>query len=424
MTLAIIVLATGIAAADEYEKEPIRYRTAPDNNPVSRLRDRLAAGQATLTFDKGTGYLRSLVRELNVPVSSQTLVFSKTSLQRERIAPATPRAIYFNDEVYVGFCQHGDVAELTAMDPQLGAVFYTLAQDGDIKPRIIRQGDACLSCHGASPTHGVPGNLVRSVFVDAGGFPLLSSGSYRIDQTSPLHHRWGGWYVTGTHGQQSHLGNFIARGKYVEEPVKNPEGQNVTKLDKRFDTSCYLSGHSDLVALMVLEHQAEAQNLITKAAFETRIAVHQELALNRELNEKTGTRWPSTTSRIRSVCEPLVRYLLFADEAKLAGEVRGTTTFAQEFQARGPFDAKGRSLRTFDLDRRLFKYPCSYLVYSPQFDALPPDAKTYVWRRLGEILSGRDTSETFAHLSAADRRAIREILRETKRELPADWASP
>ncbi len=349
------------------------------------------------------------------------LVFSKTSFQRQRIAPRTPRALYFNDDVYVGYCSDGDVMEISAADPNLGAVFYTLDQERLDKPRIARQTDSCLLCHASSQTQGVPGFVIRSVFSDAAGFPILASGTFHIDHTSPLKNRWGGWYVTGTHGRQKHLGNLIVTDKQTPEEIDNSAGMNVTSLAGRFNGSKYLAGSSDIVALMVMEHQTTAHNRITAANFQTRMALAQEAALNRELKQPAAYRWESTTSRIKAVGEPLVKYLLFSEEAALTEPIRGTTSFASDFAARGPRDKRGRSLRDFDLKRRLFKYPCSYLVYSPAFDALPNEVKGYVAQRMGEILRGADTSPEFARLSAGDRQAIVEILKETKPGLAASW---
>ena len=402
----------------DFEREPILYASAATDNPVSRLQAHLDSGDGKLVYDGGQGYLSSLLKELNVPVSSQTLVFSKTSLQRSRISPRTPRALYFNDDVYVGFCQNGEVLEISAVDPGLGAVFYTLSQEVSESPQFVRQNDNCLLCHGSTNTRGVPGHLVRSVYVDAVGLPVLSMGTHRIDHTSPIEKRWGGWYVTGTHGSQSHLGNLILNSTRQQEPVDNAAGQNVTDLNGRFKTSPYLSQHSDLVALMVLEHQAEAHNLLTRANFQTREALHAEKGLNKDLNEPEGHRWASTTTRIKHACESLVKYLLFCEEAPITTKLRGTTAFAEEFAAKGPRDKKGRSLRDFDLERRLFKYPCSYLIYSPSFDRLPAEAKGQVQKRLWEVLSGKDQSKEFSHLSASDRATILEILRETKFDWP------
>src|SRR5262249_7816417 len=214
----------GTVRGDDIEAEPINYAKAPVDNAISRLEQRLAAGKAALKHEPDVGYLRSLLRELNVPTSSQTLVFSKTSLQRHRIGPTRPRAIYFGDDVYVGFCQRGDVVEVTAIDPALGAVFYTLDQKSPDRPRFTRQSDTCTICHGSSANQGLPGNLVRSVYPDRDGLPILSAGSHRIDHTSPLDERWGGWYVSGTSGKQKHLGNLMLEGNPDPNSIDNTKG--------------------------------------------------------------------------------------------------------------------------------------------------------------------------------------------------------
>lgn len=422
--ISAIVWAAAVgsmARAADIEGEPINYAKAPVDNAVSRLEKRLADGKATLKHEPGFGYLRSLLCELNVPQSSQMLVFSKTSLQRHRIAPNRPRAVYFADDVYVGFCQRGDVLEVTAIDPTLGAVFYTLDQKSPDKPRFTRQNDTCTICHGSSANQGFPGNLVRSVYPDGDGLPILSAGSHRIDHTSPIEQRWGGWYVTGTSGKQQHLGNLILRGNPNPADIDNRKGLNVSGLGDRFNTKAYLTPHSDIVALLVLEHQAEMQNLIGRATLQTRLALYEEASLNKALDRPANYRSETTVSRIRSAGEPLVKYMLFAGEARLTERVRGTSGFTEEFSKRGPHDGQGRSLRDFDLEHRLFLYPCSYLIYSEAFDAMPGPVKEYVYRRLWEVLSGQDTSEEFRHLSAADRGAILDILRATKSNLPDSW---
>ena len=407
--------------ADDFEGEPIRYSQSTPANVVSRLEARLASGSARLEFEPQFGYLRSVLRELGVRESSQMLVFSKTSLQRHRIAPRTPRAVYFSDDVYVGFCQAGDVVEISAVDPQLGAVFYTLDQKAVDQPRFVRQGDNCLICHASSHTQGVPGHVVRSVPTDAAGFPILSAGSRRVDHTTPFDKRWGGWYVTGTHGAQKHLGNQVIPVGAEPERFDNAAGLNVIDLKDRLNLSAYLAPHSDLAALLVMEHQAEGHNLLARASFLTRMALHYEQSLNRELKQPLDHRWESTTSRIKSAAEPLVEYLLMSGEAKLSAPVRGTSAFADEFAAAAPRDSQGRSLRDLDLNTRLFKHPCSYLVYSPSFDALPKEVHDYVLQRLWDVLQGRDASEKFAHLTPEDRQAVREILAATRPEWPSYW---
>ena len=419
--VALVLTLQSSAVADEFDREPILYSKSTPRDCISRLQQRLDAGETTLKFDRHGGFLASMLQELQVPASSQMLVFSKTSLQRQRITPETPRAIYFNDDVYVGMCQDGDVLEISAVDPQLGMIFYTLEQQSEKPPKFARQTDSCLLCHGSTQSQGIPGNLVRSVYPDPDGFPILSSGSFRIDQTSPIENRWGGWYVTGEHGAHKHLGNLIVRGKQQPEEIDNSAGMNVTDLSSRLELSPYLTTHSDIIALMVLEHQAMAHNLIIQANFSTRQALHYEALLNRELQEPMNVRRASTLSRIRSVADPLVKYLLFSGEAKLQSPIKGTSGYAEQFAKTGPRDSHGRSLRDFDLRTRLFKYPCSYLIYSPAFDALPPDVRDYVLQRIWNILDGQETSADFAHLTDTDRQVIKQILQATKPNLPDYW---
>ena len=421
LSAAAVLACSSAALAGDWEGPPIHYSKAVPDNPVSRLQARLDAGAARLEHDgKSGGRLKALLRELGVPASSQTLVFSKTSFQLARIEPRTPRAIYFGDDAYVGWCREGDVLEVSVADARLGTVFYTLSQDPDAPARFQRQTDNCLICHGSSRTRGVPGHIVRSLYVDPEGYPMLAGGSRTVDHRTPFEQRWGGWYVTGTHGSQKHLGNLIVRSRHARpEAADNADGQNLTRLDERFPLSPYLTRHSDIVALMVMEHQTAGHNLIAAATLETRLALLQEAEINRALGEPADRRREGTVSRIRSVGEPLVRYLLFNEEAPLTAPVKGTSGFAEEWSARGPRDRRGRSLRDLDLRTRLLRHPCSPLVYTEAFDGMPAPVRDYVLQRIDEVLSGRDRSKEFAHLSDDDRRAVREILRETRKGYPA-----
>jgi len=421
--VAACFASPAFAQIDGIEQPPINYKTAAADNVVTALQTRINSGRVKLKFVDDHGYLPAILKELNVPLSSQLLVFSKTSFQRERIAPKTPRAIYFNDDVYVGFCLRGDVLEFSAVDHQLGTAFYTLDQEPvqDGKVSFSRQKDNCLICHSSTATGGVPGQVVRSVFTDNTGLPILSAGTFRTDHTSPFTERWGGWYVTGTHGKQKHMGNWIVENKRDPAAEGNADGQNVIDLKSRFTVANYLTPHSDLVALLVFEHQTECHNRIARALVTTRQALHYQTTLNKELGEPADHKWESTTRRIESAGEALVKYLLFCGEVKLESPVSGTSEFAKEFAARGPFDKRGRSLRQFDLNTRLFKYPCSYLIYSKGFASLPSEVKNCVLKRLYEVLTGKDTSAAFAHLTAADRKAVLEILCDTLPDLPEYW---
>jgi hypothetical protein len=394
------------------DHEAIQYRKLPVEDPVARLQKELATQDLRLEYDPQFGYLPAVLKHLRVPRSSQILVFSKTSFQAPRISPKSPRSIYFNDVVSVGSVRGGDVIELAAVDPRQGVIFYTLAQEKTETPVFKRQ-DACLQCHVSGSTLGVPGILVRSVYPDADGMPLFQAGSFLTDHRSPLEQRWGGWYVTGTHVEQRHLGNRVyASAEEAATPAS--DSLNRKTLDGLVDTSLLLEPHSDIVALMVLEHQTRMQNLITRVGWDVRIALHQREAMNKALGEPAGTMTESTTKRIHTLAEELVRHMLFTDEAPLTGRVAGTSRFAEEYAAVGPRDRKGRSLREFDLERRMFKYPCSPLVYSDAFRNLPEVVREQVKRRLVEVLSGEDQSPTFERLTPEDRTAIREILTDTK----------
>lgn len=414
-----LVGAPSRAADDEFELAPIEYSKKTPDNAVSRLQGQLERGERTLARDGDKGYLPALLEALEVPVESQLLVFSKTSLQRTRISPRTPRAIYFNDEVYVGYCHSGDVVEISAADPHLGAVFYTLDQQESARPALARQTQSCLQCHATTQLDGIPGLLARSVYVAGSGLPIVSEGSHRVDHTTPLADRWGGWYVTGQHGRQTHLGNLVVRDRSASRPFDNSAGQNLQDLSGEFHVENYLSPHSDIVALMVFEHQLLVHNLLTKADFEARRALYYEEEFNRAFGAEQSRRLESTTRRIASAGDKLVEGLLLADEAPISEPIQGTSNYAELFAKSGPRDSQGRSLRDFDLQRRLFKYPCSYLIYSPAFDGMHEEMKSYVAERLRAVLTGADTSDKFAHLSTDDRRAILEILQETKPDL---WA--
>ena len=417
-TLALFSFASYARGDDPFDQPPIEYSTSTPNDCVTQLQARLESGEQKLEFQGKLGYLPSVLQALNIPIESQMLVFSQTSLQRQRISPRRPRAVYFNDDAYVGFCQSGEVLEVATADPKLGVVFYTIDQEQVEQPRFVRQTDNCLVCHSSSRTDSVPGLVVRSLFVDRSGQPILSEGSYSVDHRTPLEQRWGGWYVTGTHGAQVHLGNLVLADRKVPRPIENKEGQNVTDLSDRFRIDDYLSHHSDIAALMVLEHQCLVQNRITQAGFVTRQALYYEADMNRAFGEPEGNRLESTTRRIQSAGDALVDAMLMVDEAKLTSSVKGTSGFAEKFASAGLRDHQGRSLRDLDLNSRLFKYPCSYLIYSKSFSELPPAMKDYFWQRLWQVLSNHDESAKFAHLSAEDRKAIMEILRETVLDLP------
>ncbi|HEV8543052.1 MAG TPA: hypothetical protein VGR78_11720, partial [Verrucomicrobiae bacterium] len=359
-TALLLYLSSGVCLASDFQgathlmpidEDTFNYSKSAPASAVSKLQKRIDSGELKLPWDPKYGYLPALLNELNLPVSSQMLVFSKTSLQRERISPSNPRALYFNDDVYLGWIPGAPLMEVSVADPKLGGVFYSLPQKPVEKPKFFRN-DQCLECHASSKSMGVPGHLVRSFETDDDGVVDLSSGTSQVDDRTPFEERWGGWYVTGTHGKQTHRGNLVGKAAF-ERHAKEPNfAGNCTNLSQYLELQKYESPHSDIVALMVLEHQTHMHNYITRLNYEATLAL------------KTY----GHANYLKSIVEGFVRYMLFTEEAPLTAEVKGTSDFQKEFEARGPKDSKGRSLRQMDLKTRLFKYPCSFLIYSESFD--------------------------------------------------------
>ncbi|MEZ6134157.1 MAG: hypothetical protein R3C53_04510 [Pirellulaceae bacterium] len=407
LSLAVIRAAAAQSTLTiDFEKAPISYSDTADSNRVSRLIEKIQAKEFKLEYTTEHGYLRSILAALEIPEASQVLVFSKTSLQAQRISRQNPRAIYFNDDTYVGWIRGSSLMEISTDDPKLGAAFYAV----DMTPwraKIKRADYDCLGCHATSMTQGIPGHTVRSVFPNFDGSVDPQSKSFITDDSSPFDERWGGWYVTGTHGDMQHMGNAFVRGHVLE---KQHNG-NRRNLDGEFDTRDYLSPYSDIVALMVLEHQTQTYNTMTRADFAVRLMLHERAASSPSAADEREFQ-----TQVRLLAEEVVDELLFCDEVTLPGPIKGSTGFARQFSQGGPQDSQGRSLREFDLHSRMFKYPCSYMVYSPAVTALTQELRSHIVAKLTEILDGRETAEKYKHLTPALRADILAILRETHAE--------
>ena len=399
----------GDSSFDQFDHPAIEYLARPARDPVSALIRRIDAGDLQLSFDAQDGYLPALLKALEIPTESQVVVFSKTSTQLNLINPRNPRAVYFNDSVSLGWTRGTFVLEVASQDPILGTIFYELDQHRVEKP-TLRRTRACLRCHHSLYTNGVPGRLVRSMATAADGSTLAGTRNLVTDHRTPYDQRWGGWYVTGRTGGLVHMGNSFATSLNGTTIERSPD---LATLQGKFDTTGYLTPYSDIVALMVLEHQAHLMNLLTRLGWETRAADYETQTGDSSLLPPGR----ASFSFDRAVTE-IVDYLLFVDEAPLPGPVEGTSGFAEEFTRRGPFDRRGRSLRQLDLERRLMRYPCSYVIYSPVFDELPDRARDAIYRRLWQVLGGNDQSGKYSLLSENDRTAIVQILRETKPGLP------
>ena len=374
----------------------IKYSTAPVSNAITALNERLASGSASLDYNAQNGYLRAVLTALNVPVQSQALVFSKTSQQADLINYHNPRAVYFNDTVAVGWVRGGEFLELSVLDPKQGVVFYTLAQQQKARPQMTRDNQ-CLACHLSWETLGIPGMLLTSMY-PLPDDPNAYANGFTTVQGSPLDQRWGGWWVTGDHGGARHMGNIPVMPADAKKRIASPT-RTLTSVEGLFDIKGYPTPYSDVVAQLVLAHQTRMSSMIARAGWEARLAEAEPSA--------------ASAQRVRDAAADLVDYMLFVNEEPLPRPVRGTSGFAEHFATLGPRDGQGRSLRELDLQRRMFKYPCSYMIYSEPFDALPKAARDAIYSRLEIVLAGRDTAPRYKVLSAADRQAVRAILQAT-----------
>jgi hypothetical protein len=384
----------------------IRYSTATLNNAVVEANRKIQDGTIRLTFEGRSGFLRSALDALQIPVDSQLLVFSRASLQGKLINDQNPRALFFKDRVALGWVRGGEIIEVAAHDESAGVVFYALDQrDATATRPVFKRAFECLGCHLAGDTLGVPGFLMFSTTRPdrAQGFSLPRA----IDHSDALARRFGGWFVTGNAGS-AHMGNDVAA-------LDGRPSRELASVEGLFDADGYRTLSSDVAAHLVFTHQAGMANLLTRASWQARAAdplLHPPFMSTPGEDERVA-------AMMSGVASEVVDYLLFIDETTLTDPVRGASGFAERFSSLGPRDRKGRSLHELDLNRRLMKYPCSYLIYSPAFDALPPGAKNPIYRRLWEVLSGQEQDNRYqTALSPADRQAILEILRDTKKDLP------
>ena len=412
--MALVILTTNALQSpgtETYEQPPINYSTTQPQDALVRVQARMAAGQLKLT-GSGKEIVQSLLRELHIPIESQLLVFSKTSFQRQRIRPDHPRALYFSDSCYVGWLPSG-LVEITTIDPQLGPIFYSF-DPNDGTPKFVRDNN-CLSCHGDTFVRGIPAVFVRSVFTDADGEPLLRFGSEVVDFRTPFANRWAGWYVTGKHGTALHRGNTLAADKNGELVVDPKQGANVTNLSHFFETKAYLAGSSDIVALLVFEHQLAMQNTLTRAAQDCRRMLAYQKNLQHDLKEPVTEEltYESVKRVFEGAAKDLVDDLLFKGEAALPPGLAGSAAFQSAFQAGVRRDDAGRSLKDFQLQGHLFQNRCSYLIYSESFLQLPTALKRKVYSRLVHALHPTNPDPQYAYLSGEERARISRILQQT-----------
>ncbi len=406
-----------------YEEAPHHYWSAPLSDPGTALDAALQNQTFALPPGGDLAAMRAVLQQLQIPESSQTLVFSKTSAQKDRIAPWNPRAIYFNDESYAGWVP-GGLMEFALLDPQLGPIFYLLDfhRPDRPTPRLDRP-QSCLDCHGGNITNRVPGLMIRSVFPDKEGSVLFQAGTSLIDHTSPIATRWGGWYVTGTHGNFPHRGNAFATDRAGTIALDTRTSSNLPNLEAFFPPSNYPAPGSDIVALMVLEHQIMLSSRLIEASYDLRAAIVRQQALRQELGDPPTKELVGTARLIADGhVNKILDALLFKEEAELPpGGIHGSEAFQRDFKARHPATTEGQSLADLHLGNRLFRHRCSYLIYSRTWAALPRPLLDLLYAKLYAILAAPEPPADFRYLSREERHAILHILRTTLPNLPPNW---
>lgn len=389
------------------------------HNPVAQLEARIAAGDVQLQFHEDRLHLDSLLEALDIDPSSQVLVYSRTSLQGRLISTATPRAIYFNDTTYVGWIPGTTMLEIATTDAALGTLFYTLRGSAGTRPEFQRHTGTCLICHDTYSAQGggIPVLMAKSVLTTRGGAPVGDAAD--ITDVTPIEERWGGWYVTGRHGSIEHRGNVILDSEAVPADLQPLMRGNLDSLEGLgfFDTGAYLRATSDIVALLVLEHQLTVQNQITYVKFKAPAVLGRAGFADAVDAASWNELPPRAQTALARMLARLADSLLLAGAAPLPDAIAGSSGFDAWFQAQGPRDHKGRSLRELDLKTRLFRYPLSYLIQSAEFDALPAYAKDYVYLAIADALAGR--SDVYTYLTGGEREAIREILVATRPDFAA-----
>ena len=404
---------------NDYELEPHGYFSKDAKDPVTLLMKRVQRGEVLIKEPNGKPLVERLLRELGLNKDTQVLVFSRTSLQRREVSYSNPRALYFNESVYLGWMPNGRI-EIASFDPELGPIFYFQRELDDASSPLLTRTRSCLGCHAGDATNFLPGSLGRSVYPDKSGRSLRSIDDYRRSgHHIPLHDRYGGWFVSGNHGAMRHMGNAIASREGGKITIDREQFANLEKLDRFFSTEAYPAPGSDIAALLVFDHQVTMHHRLVEAAYRARQSLFDSKLDPKETDVSKLSEGRSTDEFLEGR-DKVVDYLLFRDETPIP-KVSCDPAFRRAFTANRIADSRKRSLKDLRLDGRIFENRCSYMIYSPTFDQFPPMLKGAIYARIHEILTSPKPVEGFDYLGKDEKRRILEILDETKEDLPPGW---
>jgi len=370
------------------------YWTRTLNDPFTAFLKDLESGKVKLDHSSELAYVKSLLHELNISEHTQMLVFSTTSLQLGFISPRNPRAVYFNESVYIGYIPGGRI-EVISLDPELGGIFYIFDVPKSEQLPDIERSEKCMNCHAKPSVGNVPGVVIKSVLPGQRGGSIDSFRRGEVGHQIPFTERFGGWHVTGKHGIKKHWGNQI--GTLFKGDISTEENL----VGQKFDIERYPVKGSDILAHLLAEHQAGFVDRMIESSYRARS--YWKAGNNRLL--------PKHRDELKQQAAELVRYILFTDEAKLPrGGVEGDPSLKDDFLSAAVTDKKNRSLREFDLKTHLFKNRCSYMIYSPVFRGMPDWFRTEVYRQLKDALRPGTSSRDFSYLPNSEKIAIAQIL--------------
>lgn len=420
--LGLLTTALALPAQEheDFEDPPINYSATLPKDIAAKINAAFADKADEIRSWPARKRLRWLLEQCNAPVESQLMVFSKTSLQRDIISPSNPRVLYFSDEAYIGWVPGGSI-ELTVFDPTLGATFYTLDAQATESKELLHRSNECLSCH-KSYEH-TPSLRDRSIYPDALGEPLSGSSTSNIEASTPLQERWGGWYVTGIPGDFFHRGNTMGKSAGDFEGTDALHSKCLATLPEQVDPQRYLKATSDIIPLIVHDHQVYVHNVLAHANLTSRLALYRWPAM-RDLLGLPEQAPPAGSCLVvfNNQAEKIIEALLCKGEPDWPTRgIQGNGEFEKAYAKERRPDTQGRALRDLDLKTRLFRYRCSPLIYSQSFATLPPLLREIVLQRLAAGLQAAEPTDEFKHLPADERKAIYEIIKATLPDLPKEW---
>ena len=385
-----------VSLSVNFEDKIHSYHEKKPDDPFAQLKNELESKKIDLNFQNEKDYLNWLLNELYISKHSQLLVYSTTSLQLSRISPYNPRAIYFSDDLYLGYVPGGQI-EVIGIDPQLGAIPYIfdLPQKNEIKHPKIYRSTRCMKCHASQEFGGSPSLLLSSVIPAHGGGTIDSFRKNSFGHEIQFKDRFGGWHITG------HNPFPISWANQIGVMSNNKVGRIPNPPGKYFKWEKYPTKSSSIISHLLLEHQVGFTNRCIDIIYRYRELISK--TSNLEIDQKRKKFISQGTGK-------LLNYLLFKNEVPLENfRITSNDAFLNDFQTSSNNSSK---LRRLNLKSRLFDYRCSYMIFSNSFSGLPLEFKIELFNQLFKIMAPKQKSvpDEFSYLEEKEREIIHQVL--------------